>query len=65
MGRNKGMGSRRLTHLAGFGIAVPSALVLVLALVPGSLELEDQVFDIGMIVEGLVVEELTVRLLLN
>lgn len=54
MGTNTNRGrereSRRLTHLAEFGMSVGP----VLALDPGSLVLEDQVAGIGMIVEDLV-----------
>lgn len=48
--RDRDKGSRRLTHLAEFDMSVE----LVPVLDPGSLELEDQVVDIGMIVEVLV-----------
>jgi hypothetical protein len=59
MGTNrkyKDNGSRRLTHLAEFDMSV----VPVLVLDPGSLELEDQVVDIGTIVEVLVFVGLTI-----
>jgi hypothetical protein len=49
MNKGRGMGSRRLTHLAEFDMSVES----VLAPGPGSLGLEDQVADIGMIVVDL------------
>ena len=48
--KDRDRGSRRLTHLAEFDMSVE----LVHVLDPGSLELEDQVVDIGMIVGGLV-----------
>ena len=48
--RGRDRESRRLTHLAEFDMSVE----LVHVLDPGSLELEDQVVDIGMIVGGLV-----------
>jgi len=49
---------RRLTHLAEFDMWA----VLVLALDPGLLELEDRVVDIGMIVEILVLVGLIIKL---
>jgi hypothetical protein len=62
MGTNKnkdrGKGSRRLTHLAEFDMSVGPVLVLD----PGSLGLEDQVADIGMIVEDLVFVGLIISL---
>ncbi len=48
--RGRGRESRRLTHLAEFDMSVG----LVLVLDPDSLELGDQVADIGTIVEDLV-----------
>lgn len=48
---------RRLTHLAEFDMWA----VLVLALDPGLLELEDRVVDIGKIVEDLVLFGLIIR----
>ena len=56
MNKDRGRGSRRLTHLAEFDMSVEPVLVLV----PGSLELEDQVADIGMTVEVLVFVELII-----
>jgi hypothetical protein len=53
---DKDKGSRRLTHLAEFDMSVGPDLVLD----PGSLELADQVADIGMIVVDLVFVELIV-----
>jgi hypothetical protein len=55
--KDRDRGSRRLTHLAEFDMSVEP----VLDPVPGSLEPEDQVVDIGMIVEVLVVVELVIR----
>jgi len=55
-GWNRGRG-RRLTHLAEFDMWA----VLVLALDPGLLELEDRVVDIGKIVEDLVLFGLIIR----
>jgi hypothetical protein len=49
-------GSRRLTHLAEFDMSVGP----VLDPVPDSLELEDQVVDIGMTAEDRVEVELTI-----
>ena len=58
MNKGRDMGSRRLTHLAEFDMSVGPVLVLV----PGSLGLEDQVADIGMIVEVLVFVGLIISL---
>jgi hypothetical protein len=54
--RDRDKGSRRLTHLAEFDMSAEPVLVLD----PGSLGLEDQVADIGMIVVDLVFVELIV-----
>jgi len=54
--KDRDKGSRRLTHLAEFDMSVEPVPVLV----PGSLGLEDQVADIGMIVEGPVFVELII-----
>jgi hypothetical protein len=56
MNKGRDKGSRRLTHLAEFDMSVGPVLVLD----PGSLGLEDQVADIGMIVEDLVFVELVI-----
>jgi hypothetical protein len=48
--KDRDKGSKRLTHLAESDMSVEPVLVLD----PGSLGLEDQVVDIGMIVEDLV-----------
>lgn len=56
MNKDRDKGSRRLTHLAEFDMSVEPVLVLD----PGLLELEDQVVDIGMIVEDLVFVELVI-----
>jgi hypothetical protein len=58
MNKGRDRGSRRLTHLAEFDMSAESVLVLV----PGSLGLEDQVADIGTIVEVLVFVELIISL---
>jgi hypothetical protein len=56
--KDRDKGSRRLTNLAEFDMSVES----VLAPGPGSLGLEDQVADIGMIVEDLVFVGLIISL---
>jgi hypothetical protein len=55
--KDRDRGSRRLTHLAEFDMSVEP----VLAPGPGSLGLEDQVADIGMIVVNLVFVGLVIR----